>query len=116
MTQMSPLFRLPLTPHPNSDPSPLTAVSGEDLARDTGRKLANFAQGGGEERARVVKLFNIFLNYLPKDGTVMLMQVITNLADDESLQQLHDHLIDGILKPRMLERTLRAPRSYSCFD
>jgi hypothetical protein len=67
------------------------------LARRVGLKLGTYVNEGGN--GDVAKLFNIFINYLQTEGAVILMQDVIGAEDDDALHQLHDHLVDGILKP-----------------
>ncbi|EEQ35017.1 hypothetical protein McanMca71_001785 [Microsporum canis] len=99
---MEPKFDIPLTPSPvlSSSLGELTNASpepAEDLVRWSGERLQKYVALGGSDT--VVRLLNLFVNYLPKDGSIVLMQDIITLKDDEQLRQLKNHLVDAILKP-----------------
>ncbi|KAM5448731.1 hypothetical protein MaudCBS49596_005238 [Microsporum audouinii] len=67
-----------------------------DPGRRSGERLARYvAIDGGDE---VVRYLDIFINHLPEDGSITLMQDIIGL-DDDQLRQLSHHLADAILKP-----------------
>lgn len=95
-------FELPITssPVPSSSFSELTAVSAgtaEDLDRQSKERLGRYV--AASERDNVVQLMDAFMKYLPKDGSVRLMQDVISLDEDEKLRQLKEHLVDAILKP-----------------
>ncbi|KAM5441456.1 hypothetical protein MferCBS31731_003527 [Microsporum ferrugineum] len=99
---MEPKFDIPLTPSPvlssslgeltNACPEPA-----EDLVRWSGERLRKYVALDGSDT--VVRLLNLFANYLPNDGSIVLMQDIITLKDDEQLRRLKNHLVDAILKP-----------------
>lgn len=95
-------FDLPITasPVPSSSFSELTAVSArtaKDLDRQAKERLGRYV--ANSECDNVVQLMDAFMEYLPKDGSVRLMQDVISLDEDEKLRQLKEHLVGAILKP-----------------
>ncbi|EGD85132.1 hypothetical protein H112_08857 [Trichophyton rubrum D6] len=113
-------FELPITssPVPSSSFSELTAVSAgtaEDLDRQSKERLGRYV--AASERDNVVQLMDAFMKYLPKDGSVRLMQDVISLDEDEKLRQLKEHLVDAILKPiQAVGGRTPAPTPSPCHD
>lgn len=99
---MEPKFDLPITssPVPSSSFSQLTSVSSgqaEDLDRRCRERFEKYVPINAQDD--VVRLLTAFMDHLPKDGSVRLMQDIIALDGDSKLRQLRNHLVDALLKP-----------------
>ncbi|EGD94587.1 hypothetical protein TESG_02097 [Trichophyton tonsurans CBS 112818] len=99
---MEPKFDLPITssPVPSSSFSQLTSVSSgqaEDLDRRCRERFEKYVPINAQDD--VVRLLTAFIDHLPKDGSVRLMQDIIALDGDSKLRQLRNHLVDAVLKP-----------------
>ncbi|EFR05406.1 hypothetical protein MGYG_08418 [Nannizzia gypsea CBS 118893] len=99
---MEPKIDFPITPSPVSIDSfsELTEASldrVEELGRKSEERLKDYVPLDGGDN--VVRLLQTFINYLPKEGSVILMDDIRTLQEDDKLRQLGGHLTDAILKP-----------------
>ncbi|PGH06116.1 hypothetical protein AJ80_08222 [Polytolypa hystricis UAMH7299] len=100
---MARLLTFPITSHPSSSASSVNQSSdpgrenAEDLGRKASERLWNYVPVCSTDK--VTQVLNVFVNYLPKDGALILLQDIVDLTNDKDLRQLHDHLVDAILKP-----------------
>ncbi|EZG04228.1 hypothetical protein H106_05896 [Trichophyton rubrum CBS 735.88] len=92
-------FPIASSPVPSSSFSQLTSVSfgeAEDLDRQCRERFQKYVPVNAQDD--VVRLLAAFMDHLPKDGSVRLMQDIIALDGDSKLRQLRNHLVDAVLK------------------
>ncbi|PON30937.1 hypothetical protein TGAM01_v200357 [Trichoderma gamsii] len=101
-------YRVSRHPSPETDISSAPASPGEyrDRREEVDVVLNNYSPV--QDTDNTVTVFRVFLKYLCKDGQMILMHEIAQLGRDPvKLRMLRNFLVDAILKPKYISKSLR---------